>query len=91
MELQELLGFLNSKEPIDFNRRYAREVKIMKGEMSVEEAERSRREDFILRQKLLEAEKSKVYINFFNKPALKMIKKSKNESLQLSSSKRDPE
>lgn len=75
--MQELLGFLNSKEPVDFNRRYAREVKILKGEMSLEEAEKSRREDYIMRQKLLEAERTKVYINFFNKPALRMIKASK--------------
>lgn len=45
--------------------------------MTEEEVEAMKKEDMIMKEKILAAEKTKVYINFFNKPALKMIKRSK--------------
>ena len=36
-----------------------------------------KQDETIMREKIMAAEKTKVYVNFFNKPALKLISKSK--------------
>jgi hypothetical protein len=36
-----------------------------------------KKDEVIMREKIIAAEKTKVYVNFFNRPALKLIKKSK--------------
>jgi hypothetical protein len=45
--------------------------------LTEEEIEELKKEETIMRDKILAAEKTKVYVNFFNKPALKLIAKSK--------------
>ncbi len=35
-----------------------------------------KQDETIMREKIMAAEKTKVYVNFFNKPALKLISKS---------------
>lgn len=37
-----------------------------------------KQDEAIMREKIIAAEKTKVYVNFFNKPALKLISKSMN-------------
>jgi|LauGreDrversion4_2_1035121.scaffolds.fasta_scaffold1718928_1 hypothetical protein len=49
----------------------------MAGQRTQEEIEKEEEEDRILARKYQEAEKSKPYINFFNKDALKLMSKSK--------------
>lgn len=78
MELSNLIGIINSKEKVDFKSRFEKIIRMREGQMTEEETEQLQREEQIMKEKILAVEKSKVYVNFFNKPALKLIKKSKH-------------
>jgi hypothetical protein len=78
MELSNLIGILNSKEKVDFQKRFERVIRHREGQMTEEELEQIKRDEAIIKEKILAAEKSKVYVNFFNRPALKLIQQSKS-------------
>ena len=46
------------------------------GQLTEAEVEQMKQDETIMREKIMAAEKTKVYVNFFNKPALKLISKS---------------
>ena len=55
----------------------------MTGQRTQEEIEKEEEEDRIIARKYQEAEKSKTYINFFNKDAIKLMSKSKKHKSHL--------
>lgn len=77
MELQTLMSLLSSKEPVDYQTRFERALRAQTGQLSEKDHENMQKEEEIMQAKILDAEKTKVYVNFFNKGALKLIKKSK--------------
>lgn len=76
MEMQGLLGILSSKQPVDFQQKFERSIRAREGKLTEEEVEQMKQDEAIMREKIIAAEKTKVYVNFFNKPALKLISKS---------------
>ena len=76
MELQGLLGIISSKQPVDYQTRFERSVRAREGKLTEEEVEQLKKDEQIMRDKIMAAEKTKVYVNFFNKPAMKLIAKS---------------
>ena len=76
MEMQGLLGILSSKQPVDFQQKFDRSMRARDGQLTEQEIEQMKQDETIMREKIMAAEKTKVYVNFFNKPALKLISKS---------------
>ena len=76
MEFQSLLSILGSKQPVDYKTKFERSLRAREGKLTEEEIEELKKEEAIMRDKILAAEKTKVYVNFFNKPALRLISKS---------------
>ncbi len=76
MEMQGLLGILSSKQPVDYQQKFERSMRARDGQLTEAEVEQMKQDEAILREKIMAAEKTKVYVNFFNKPALKLISKS---------------
>lgn len=83
MELSNLIGIINSKEKVDFKARFERIIRMKEGQMTEEEAERHKQDEEAMKDRILSVEKTKVYVNFFNKPAMKLIKKSKPAVIHL--------
>ncbi len=78
MEFQSLLSIISSKQPVDYRTRFERSLRAREGKLTEEEIEELKKEEIVMRDKILTAEKTKVYVNFFNKPAMKLITKSMN-------------
>eukprot|EP00347_Sterkiella_histriomuscorum_P024275 403331695 len=74
MELQQLTQILTHQK-IDFQERYDKSTRYHSGKLTEKEQEDIEREDQITKEKITQAEKSKIYVNFFNKYALKLISK----------------
>lgn len=80
MELQSLIQTLNHKS-IDFRERFDRAQRFQEGKLTEDEISQLKKDEEITKQKIREAEKTKVYVNFFNKAAMKLIKRSNLLSL----------
>jgi len=62
---------------MDYKERYERSLRMSEGKLTEKEIEEMKREEQILLEKIKQAESTKVYVNFFNKAALRLISKSK--------------
>ena len=81
MELQGLIAIISSKQPVDYQKRFERSVRARDGKLTEEEVEQVKKDEQILQDKIMAAEKTKVYVNFFNKPAMRLIAKSNNNKV----------
>ncbi|CDW87823.1 sel1 domain-containing protein repeat-containing protein [Stylonychia lemnae] len=74
MEMMTLLQMLNMKK-VDFKEKFIRSQRMANNELTEEELQKLRDEEEVIKQKVATAEKSKTYVNLFNKGALKLIAK----------------
>jgi hypothetical protein len=74
------MSIIGSKVPIDYQTRFERALRAREGALTEDEKEQMKKDEVIMREKIMAAEKTKVYVNFFNRPALKLIKKSNSLS-----------
>ena len=81
MELQGLLSVINTKGKVDYQTRFEKSIRAREGALTEEEIDQMKKDEVIMREKILAAEKTKVYVNFFNRPALRLIKNSKYDTL----------
>ena len=70
------MSILGSKTKIDYHAKFEKVLRHKEGALTEEEVETMKKEEEIMKEKILAAEKTKVYNNFFNKPALRLIHKS---------------
>jgi len=75
-ELQTLLSILSLKK-MDYKEKYDKGLRQREGKLTDKEEKEMKDEEQVVMDKIKQAEASKIYVDFYNKPALRLISRSK--------------